>query len=141
MECQSPHNAYRASNRDSVATWQQTTSTYHYGQTCGLQTPHTTGSSAWPPAPSPPLNFSAGFNVFAVEWNSTDLVFFVNDARVNHVWNGMPGWKGPLEVPTWPMFLILSQAYMAKRPLGNPPAWVWPVEQRIDYVRVYAWAP
>ena len=136
MECQSPHNAYYDGGN---TTWQQVTSTYHYGVSCGAQTRHSTGSSAWPPTPS--ANFSAGFNVFAVEWNRTDLVFYVNDARVNHVWDGMPGWEGPLEVPTWPMFLIMSQAYMAKRPRGDPPGWAWPVEQRIDFVRVYGWEP
>ncbi len=32
-----------------------------------------------------------------------------------------------------------TQDHMAKRPYGNPEAWLWRVEQRIDYVRVYAW--
>jgi hypothetical protein len=37
------------------------------------------------------------------------------------------------------MFLILSQAYMAHRPYGNPPSWAWPVMQFIDAVRMYEW--
>lgn len=143
MECQSPHGEYRVGGGGAAAAaaWQKVTSNYHYGAGCGKESPHSTGASSWPPAPIPGLNFSSGFNVFAVEWNATDLVYFVNDVRVNHVWSGMPGWGGPMEVPSWPMYLILSQAYMAKRPLGNPPPWAWPVEQRVDYVRVYDWVP
>lgn len=137
MECQSPHNVYDSTS----ASWQVATSNYHIGEKCGVETRHTTGTSEWPKAPIPGLNFSASFNVFAVEWNATDLVYFVNDILVNHVFQGMPGWAAPFEIPSWPMYLILSQAYMSKRPLGNPPAWAWPVEQRIDYVRVYDWAP
>ena len=87
------------------------------------------------------MNFSSSFNVFAVEWNATSIVYFVNDVAVNRVYEGMPGWKGAMAIPDWPMYLILSQAYMAKRPLGNPPAWAWPVEQHVDFVRVYTWEP
>jgi beta-glucanase (GH16 family) len=139
MECQSPHGVYMGGAE--AATWQRVTANYHYGAACGEESHHSTGVSAWPPAPIPSLNFSSAFNVFAVEWNATDIVYFVNDVKVNHVWSGMPGWSGPMEIPSWPMFLILSQAYMAKRPLGNPPPWAWPVEQRVDYVRVYSWVP
>jgi len=47
----------------------------------------------------------------------------------------MPGWAAPFEIPSWPMYLILSQAYMAKRPCGNPSQ--WPVLQLVDAVRVF----
>ena len=30
---------------------------------------------------------------------------------------------------------------MAHRPFGDPPAWVWPVLQLIDAVRVFEWVP
>ena len=83
MECQSPHGEYRVGG--GAAAWQKVTSNYHYGAGCGKESPHSTGASSWPPAPIPGLNFSSGFNVFAVEWNATDLVYFVNDVRVNHV--------------------------------------------------------
>lgn len=135
MECQSPHNAYNSVG----GSWQVATSNYHIGPGCGVETRHTTGVSAYPRAPTPGLNFSAGYNVFAVEWNATDLVYFVNDVRVNHVYAGMPGWSAPAVIPDWPNYLILSQAFMAKRPYGDPAPWLWPVEQRIDYVRVSAW--
>jgi beta-glucanase (GH16 family) len=136
MECQSPHNVY---NGALGGTWQVATSNYHIGPGCGKETHHTTGTSAWPKVPTPSLNYSASFNTFAVEWNATDLVFFVGDQRVNHVWAGMPGWAAPFPIPSWPMYLILSQAYMAHRPLGDPPQWAWPVEQLIDSVRVLEW--
>jgi hypothetical protein len=134
---------------ESCATsWAKATSNYHYAPdtgpgACGHELRHPgAGTSAWPAAPDPAVNFSAYYTTFAVEWNATDLVFYVNDTRVNHVWNGMPGWEGgAAAVPTWPMYIILSQAYMAHRPCGDPPAWAWPIEQRVDYVRVYEWVP
>ena len=136
MECQSPHNAYAGGGGGD---WQVATSNFHIGPSCGKETRHSTGTSAWPRAPTPGLNYSAGFTQFAVEWNATDLVYFVGGARVNHVWAGMPGWAAPFAIPSWPMYLILSQAYMARRPYGDPAPWLWPVEQRIDYVRVFSW--
>ena len=156
MEMQSPSNLYApepayggaavpakcASNGTAEGGWAKATSNYHYGPPtgqCGKEVPHPgVGTSAWPSSPTnPATNFSAAYTRFAVEWNATDLVYFVNDTQVNHVWQGMPGWGGPFAVPTWPMFLILSQAYMAHRPCGDPPAWAWPVTQRVDYVRLY----
>ncbi len=38
------------------------------------------------------------------------------------MYNGMPGWNGPFVVPTWNMYIIISQAFMANRD-GDPPAW------------------
>lgn len=139
MECQSPHNRYTPQGGDLGGTWQVATSNYHIGPSCGTEVHHITGKSAWPTVPTPSLNYSASFNTFAVDWNSTDLVFWVNEQRVNHVYVGMPGWAGAFQIPDWPMYIILSQAYMAHRPLGDPPQWAWPVEQLIDAVRVFEW--
>lgn len=153
MEQQSPGNLYGLGQQGQAlgpgescaSNWAKATSNYHYAPAgpgaCGHELHHTgVGTSAWPAAPDPAVNFTAWYTTFAVEWNATDLVYYVNETAVNHVWNGMPGWvNGTAAVPTWPMFVILSQAYMAARPCGDPPSWAWPVEQRIDYVRVYEW--
>jgi len=141
MECQSPDGRYAGgagagAGAPPAGGWQRATSNYHYGLTCNGDTPHSRGTSSWPPAPTA-ANYSRDFTTFAVEANATALAFFVNDTRVNEVWEGMPSWKGPFVVPTWDMFLILSQAYMAHRPFGDPAAWAWPAEQEIDFVRVY----
>ena len=138
MESQSPHNAYIGG--DAGGTWQVATSNVHTGAACGVETKHTTGTSAWPKAASPAVNFTSYWTTFAVEWNASSLVFFVNETVVNVVYDGMPGWSGPVRIPSKPMFLILSQAYMAHRPYGNPPTWAWPVLQYIDAVRMYEWA-
>ena len=137
MECQSPHNAYAGVGYDG--TWQVATSNVHTGVACGVETKHTTGTSAWPKAASPAVNFTASWTTFAVEWNASSLVFFVNETVVNVVYEGMPGWSGPVRIPHSPMYLILSQAYMAHRPYGDPPAWAWPVVQYVDAVRIYEW--
>lgn len=154
MEMQSPGNIYHSTagagagavGDTCASNWAKATSNYHISpDTCGKETPHHTGSSAWPPAPDAGVNFTSTYNTFAVEWNATDLVYFVvlangTSVQVNHVWAGMPGWvNGTATIPSWPMFIILSQAYMSDRPCGDPPAWAWPVLQRIDYVRVYEW--
>lgn len=137
MECQSPDGRYVGA--PPAGGWQKATSNYHYGLTCGGDTPHSRGTSSWPPAPSA-ANYSRDFTTFAVESNATALAFFVNDTRVNEVYEGMPSWKGPFVVPSWDMFVILSQAFMAHRPFGDPAPWVWPAEQEIDFVRVYTQA-
>ena len=148
-------NAYSACPADP---FQKATSNYHIGTTtCGVETHHSTGTSSWPHAANPEINFAAYFTEFSVEWNATDMVYAVNGTVVNHVYVGMPGWSAPFAIPTWDMYLILSQgewrarrlrkrvtqrptrpaAYMADRPCGNPKQ--WPVSQYIDYVRAYAW--
>lgn len=140
MECQSPHNAYLDGGGDGEGgDWQVVTSNIHTGKACGVETAHTTGKSAYPSAPSPHVNFTAYWTTFAVEWNASSLAYYVNDTRVNYVYEGMPGWSGPVAIPSQPMFLIISQAYMAHRPAGDPPAWAWPVVQLVDAVRVYDW--
>jgi hypothetical protein len=50
----------------------------------------------------------------------------------------MPQWPA-LVMPTWPSFMLLSQAFMAARP--TDPDWsVFPIHSAFDYVRVYQWA-
>ena len=137
MECQSPHNAYAAPG--SATTWQTATSNIHVGPACSVQTKHTSGTSTYPHAASPGVNFTAYWTTFAVERNASSVAYFVNSTLVNHVYEGMPGWSGPVAIPQNDMYLILSQAYMAHRPFGDPPAWAWPVEQLVDAVRVYEW--
>ncbi len=147
MEMQSPGSIYAdVAARNCSGTWAKATSNYHLGlpgaANCGRQIPHHRGTSSWPASSQPSVNFTSSYTTFVVEWNATDLVYFVVYGGVghlvNHVYNGMPGWtNGTAQVPTWPMYLILSQAYMRDRPCGDPPAWAWPVTQRIDYVRLY----
>ena len=134
MECQSPHNAY-----EGGGDWQTVSSNVHTGATCGVETHHPTGTSLFPSAPSPAINFTSYFTTYSVEWTQSASAIFVNDTRVNFVYEGMPGWKGPVDIPQNAMYLILSQAYMSHRPAGDPPAWAWPVEQLIDSVRVFEW--
>jgi len=138
MEMQSPGNQYSgACNRSH---WPKATSNYHIGDsTCGAETHHTTGTSAWPPAPSAHVDFAAYYSTFWAELNATDLVIGINSTIVNHLYLGMPGWNGTWALPTWPMYAILSQAYMARRPCGDPAPGDWPVLQRVDFVRAWRW--
>ena len=109
MEMQSPHNAYNGPGSGAGATWPVVSSNFHSGTSCSNDTRHTTGTSLFPKAPSPTVNFTAFWTTFAVEWNSTHLVFFVNETLVNLVFAGMPGWAPPgAVIPHEPMYLILS---------------------------------
>jgi beta-glucanase (GH16 family) len=64
MECQSPRNIYE----DAGFDWQVATSNYHFGPACSKDTPHSTGTSAFPRS-TPSFNFTTDWTVFAVEWN------------------------------------------------------------------------
>ena len=123
-------NEYSAC-RDGL--FQRATSNYHYApSTCGVEVHHTTGTSAWPSAPSPSVDFPAYFTEFSVEWNATDAIYAINGTVreshgfkltivrlilmllipwqvVNHIYVGMPGWSAPFQLPTWDMYLIISQ--------------------------------
>lgn len=138
MECQSPRNVYLEDGAGG-APWQVATSNYHIGPKCGVETKHTSGVSEYPRT-AIAGNFSRDFTTFAVEFNATHLLYFVNDTQVNTVYVNQPGWSAPPIIPSWDMYVILSQAYMAKRPEGDMPEWVWDagVEQAIDFVRVYS---
>ena len=133
QECQSPRGSYAACAARDVPS--RVSANYHYGPACGADIHHNLGPSSYPLPHGPPVDFSAGFTTFAVEWNATSITTLVNDTVIFRVYDGMPGWAAPFVVPTWPMFLILSQAYMKQRPCGDPTS--WPVLQLIDSVRVY----
>lgn len=119
--------------------WQRSTATYHWGVNCSKDlNPRLVGD--YPPGLPPgqnPSNFSAGYTVFAVEWNATSLQFFHNDTNIISFYTGMPAWPN-VTIPDWPMYLLFSQAYMSHR-AANPPDWAWPVLQLVDYVRWYQW--
>ena len=138
QECQSPRGSY--AKCDSPATsHSEIAANYHFGTKCGGDTRRSGApSTSWPRGGAPAIDFSAGFNNVALEWNSTDLTFFVNNTMYAHI-TATQGWAAPVVIPSWPMYLILSQAYMRDRPCGD--ASVFPVLQRIDYVRVFSLAP
>ena len=112
--------------------WIRSTSNYHYGTTCRGDIHHPSGSYPDAPYGQNPVNFSNTYHIFAVEWNETSLVFYVNDTAFNSYSSKN------ITIPNWDMFIIFSQAYMAAR-RANVPDYAWPVYQYIDYVRVYKW--
>lgn len=118
--------------------WIRSTANYHYGPNCSHDI-NRAGSAVYPSAPvgTNPVNFTNAYHIFAVEWNTTSLVLFVNNTVIFTYYRGMNKWPD-IVIPNWDMFLILSQAYMAWR-RENVPLDIWPVYQYIDYVRVYTW--
>jgi beta-glucanase (GH16 family) len=80
--------------------------------------------------------FADDFHVFAVEWDSDSVSFYVDhDLYVRHTRADLkPGWKWVFDKP---FFLILNLAVGGDWP-GNPdPTTVFPQSMLVDYVRVY----
>ncbi|MCM8814231.1 MAG: family 16 glycosylhydrolase [Candidatus Omnitrophica bacterium] len=74
-------------------------------------------------------DFSAGFHVFALEWDERELRWYIDGALRA---------RQSAYVPQEPFYLILNTAVGGNWP-GNPtPRTVFPQYHEIDYVRVYA---
>ena len=88
--------------------------------------------TAYPHLMEHPIDFSAGFHTFAVEWHKETLSFFVDGHRVQH----LSRFNVPI-IPRWPFYLILNTAVS---PFGMPAALTECDDDMfhyIDYVRVY----
>ena len=88
--------------------------------------------TAYPHLMEPPIDFSAGFHTFAVEWHKETLTFFVDGRRVQH----LSRFNVPI-IPRWPFYLILNTAVS---PFGMPAALTECDDDMfhyVDYVRVY----
>jgi beta-glucanase (GH16 family) len=123
------------------AGWVRSTSNYHYGTACGKDDNHA-GSGVFPPGVPKgqnPVNFTAEFHTFGVTWNASAIVLDVDGSVFNSYTSGEPKWPN-ITIPDWPMYLIISQAYMVWR-RANVPDWAWPVFQLVDSVRVLEWVP
>jgi len=112
-----------------------TTRTLHFGRACGHDDAHIPSAIYPSAAEKNTVNFTSTYHVFAVEWNATDLLFFVDDLRIVDLHA-----SANISIPQWDMFTILSSAVMRAQRWPQPD-WVWPVYHVIDYVRVYKWVP
>jgi beta-glucanase (GH16 family) len=98
-----------------------------YIGTVGLQEPYTL-SGRW--------GFADDFHIFAIEWDSESVSFYVDqDVYVRRTRADLkPGWKWVFDKP---FFLILNLAVGGDWP-GNPDSTtVFPQNMLVDYVRVY----
>jgi beta-glucanase (GH16 family) len=82
-------------------------------------------------------NFTDGFHVFAVEWESSAVRFYVDDQLYStHTPKDVP--QGGQWVFDHPFFILLNVAVGGDFP-GNPDAsTTFPAVMKVDYVRVYA---
>jgi hypothetical protein len=74
-------------------------------------------------------DFSAGYHVFALEWNEEELVWLID---------GQERFRTKAYVPHEPFYLILNTAVGGDWPGSPNSATVFPQYHEIDYVRVYA---
>ena len=84
----------------------------------------------YPPLFSPSIDFSQDFHVFGVEWNSTQLSFYV-DGNVYFTLN-----REQVNIPQDPFYIILNTAISPLWPPSDNAA--YPAYHIIDWVRVYA---
>ncbi len=113
--------------------------TLHYGPSCGNDT-STNYHGAYPDVAggAQPIDFSADFHVFSVEWDTEQISWFVDgNFYVQRYQNDTHG--GGARIPQTPFYIILN----------TPIPWYYPAPQSdwatvfhvIDYVRVYQAAP
>ncbi|HEY4385382.1 MAG TPA: discoidin domain-containing protein, partial [Ktedonobacteraceae bacterium] len=82
-------------------------------------------------------DYAAGFHVFAVDWNSTSMVFSVDgNAFVTMAKSTVETTRGPW-IYDHPFFIILNNAVGGDFPGGTNATSVFPQDMVIDYVRVY----
>ena len=94
-------------------------------------------------AGQPAMNFSTGYHEFAVEWNSTQINWYVDDVFYKARYPGdYPAPFGAI-IPQTPFYFILNTAILwwdAPYPLP-PPLGLAEVYHYIDYVRAYQYVP
>jgi beta-glucanase (GH16 family) len=74
------------------------------------------------------IDFSAGFHTFAIDWNQTELKWYID---------GVLRYKVDQGVPSEPLFLLVNLAVGGNWP-GNPDETTrFPGVMQVDYVRVY----
>jgi len=134
---------------NAPSCWVRRSANYHHGEACSRDD-NPVGGGTFPSAPvgQNPVNFSAAFRVFSAEVNATHAMYYDEGEHggertlVTSFFKGMPKWPGVV-LPTWDMYVILTQAYMAA-PIrrADGPEWVWApgslaTTTAFDYVRVF----
>ena len=103
---------------------------YRWGTVCGDDNQLLPGAG-YPGAGAPPIDWSADFHVFGVEWNSTAMTFLVD----GHAYETKTA--GDVILPVDPQYVVVNAAI----------AWYWmpdalaayPARTLVDWVRVWEW--
>ena len=106
-------------------------STYHWGHTCAVD--QWDGEhGVYPNATQPKVNFSDELHVFAIEWNTTAISWFMD----NHLYYTRTAGKPPtLFIPNRPFHVILNTALDWWSPPDDSTP--FPGYHMIDYVTIY----
>lgn len=113
--------------------------TYHWGAECGKDAWETTGryNQEFPnqTVGAPPIDFSADFHVFSVEWNATSIRWFVDGVFYVRRDVGQPA---GLFVPSWPLYTIFNVAIAPWGGGPQPPSpHDYPTYMYVDYIKVW----
>ena len=107
---------------------------------CGSANDKSPGrAGSWPDVQhgAAPVDLSAAYHTYAVEWSDTHVVFSVDGKPIGRVD------KPPVRVPSTPFYLIMNVAICGKAYCQGP--WgVFPQSadsrMEVDWVRAYRWA-
>ena len=106
-------------------------STYHWGHTCAVD--QWDGEhGVYPNATQPKANFSDELHVFAIEWNTTAISWFMDDQLYYTRTAGKPP---TLFIPNRPFHVILNTALDWWSPPDDSTP--FPGYHMIDYVTIY----
>lgn len=103
---------------------------YRWGTACGDNKQVLPGAG-YPPLGSPPIDWSADYHIFAIEWNATALTFLVDGNAYETKTSGQ------VILPTSPQFLIFDVAVAWYWPPG--PNAVYPARTLVDWVKAWQW--
>eukprot|EP00042_Codosiga_hollandica_P021678 m.76875 g.76875 ORF g.76875 m.76875 type:complete len:284 (-) comp50464_c0_seq1:26-877(-) len=106
--------------------------TIHYATQCDQDLDHI--SHGYPNASTPPIDWSADYHVFSVEWDTEQISWFVDGNFYGQRYqNDAPSPYGAI-IPQTPFYMILNTAISWWTP---PPPTDLTVYMYIDYVRAY----
>jgi len=105
---------------------------YRWGTECGVDNQPLPGGE-YPPLGADPIDWSADFHIFSVDWNTTHLQFAVDGNYYETKTSDQ------VIFPTFPMYWIINTAIAWYAP--HPPWANYPTTHIIDWVRVYQQQP
>ena len=88
-----------------------------------------------------PSDATTDFHVYAVEWDATEIRWYVDDVMyaMRNNWNSTGGpFPAPFDVPFYIIFNIAVGGNLPGSPDANT---VFPVTMEVDWVRVYSGEP
>lgn len=109
-----------------LMTFSDICGTFHFAKQCDKDL-YDGGNGHYPAINTTHIDYSADYHIFAVEWNTTSIKWFVDDHHYH------TRTQDSVMIPQWPFYVILNTAIS----WWVPPDTAYPQYHYIDYVRLY----